>query len=271
MTGRFDRDHLAFKQQVQYIFGSARILIYAVGWIFSPFIAYVQLKDISLASVITNTGGYFISQCALILYYNSWIIAGNSDSKMFESVYAVLPDGDKIPRTMFIQMPILMASAALLFLTSKNEQWLARSLFLFFLVDVGAWMNNARIARSMVWASADYYWKNSEIYDFERLKHVARYLFGDWQWKRYIVMGTILVLYELIVFVDVLRNFVGSAGAQLFPEIGPATVASFVTGMIFAGYIVIAELSVWSVRLKTKAIIDILDEQRIHYSLERLR
>ncbi len=257
------------KEGVKEQFAWAPTFISFSGLFLSPFVAILQFKDLSLLNVVTTAGGLLLTQVALFLYYSSYIVAARSDSRMFESVYIVMDR--RIPPSLYVQLPLLVIAAAALFFTSKTDKWLAISLTVFFMVDVGAWLNNKRLARPMFLASGRYYLDNKELYEFAKLFEVGKFLFGVWQVFRYSAMGALVMLYGLMVFVAPLRRLVGSIGVQYFPELEIGAIPSFVAGCIFMLYVVTAEAIVWLFRLKTKAVLENLDNQRNHFELRVLQ
>jgi hypothetical protein len=263
------QDNLDSIREVEKLFGTARTFLTVVGAAFGLIFTYLQVKNITIVGTILTFDPETLTRLTLIIYYNSWIVASNLETKMAQSVYTADPNRGRIPVSMFVILPLLLALGALLFFIQSNERYLSFALLVFLLVDITLWMNVSRLARLMAAKSATIYTEQGMFVGLERLRCYSReYIRGRWQAYRYMAMACFLAVILIICHFDPIRSQVALALHSSLPDVPVQKFWELIPGALFFSYISLAEGWVWTMRLKTKRSLALLDELRANYTLK---
>jgi hypothetical protein len=256
-------------REVEKLFGTARAFLGIVGSLFGLIFTYVQIKNISIVGPIQAFDPEIFTRLALIIYYNSWIIASNLEFKMAQSVYTADPNRGRIPISIYLILPVLLIVGALLFFIQSNEKYLSIAIVLFLIADVTLWVNVSRLARPMAERSAILYIQEGMYAGLERLRFYSKdYIRGPWQIYRYTTMACISIIILVVCHVDTARSYGARWLHFLLPDVDVQKLSALVPGILILGYIGMAEGWVWTMRLKTKRNLELLEELRTRYTLK---
>jgi hypothetical protein len=150
-------DHVRGARKVEALFGWSQVLVTGIGWIFAGVFTYLQLQKYSLLDVVHLLQGQTLIHIALLLYYYAWILAQPFEVQMSRAVYIADPGQGKPPPSLFFLIPILLVLGVILFLVQENERYLSIAFTVFYIFDLGLWLNIARLARVYEKASAEIY------------------------------------------------------------------------------------------------------------------
>jgi hypothetical protein len=263
------QDNLDTIREVEKLFGTARTFLTIVGSIFALIFTYLQIKNISIVGAIQAFDPEMLTRLALIIYYNSWIIASNLETKMAQSVYIADPNRGRIPLSMFLILPILLALGGLLFFIQANEKYLSLAIAAFLIVDVSLWINVSGLAQSMAARSASMYIEQGMYVGLERLRCYSReYIRGRWQIYRYVAMACFLTIILITCHFDTARSQLAKTLHLSLSDVSTQKFWVLIPGALFFSYICMAEGWVWTMRLKTKRELSVLDKLRPRYTLK---
>jgi hypothetical protein len=259
-------DHVDEARRIEILFGWSRVLVTGVGWTFGGLFTYLQLRKYSLFGFVQPIEGQTLIHIALILYYYAWILAQPLEVQMSRTVYIADPNRGKIPVSLFFLIPMLVALGMLLFLVQDNESHLSMAFTAFFIIDLGFWLNIARLAPKFEAASAKIYESEHLDAQLAQLRYYVRsYLRGRWQCFRFATLALILLLIDISVNLDAVRQYVSIEINDLVPDISKQKALSLIPGSLFLSYIVIGESWVWTMRLRTRRALLIIDDLRSQY------
>jgi hypothetical protein len=263
-------EHVRGARGIDSLFGWSQLLVTGVGWIFAGIFTYLQLQKYSFLTVVQSIQGQTLIHIALLLYYYAWILAQPLEVQMSRAVYISDPDRGKIPASLFSLIPILLILGAVLFIVQENERYLSAAFTAFFIIDVVFWLNIVRLARRYEAASARIYEKDGLDAQLAQLRcYVRSYLRGTWQYFRYATLAFILLLFNILVHVDSVRQFISAKVHNLVPEISGEKALDLIPGALFLTYILVGEGWVWTMRFRTRRTILIIDELDTQYKISR--
>lgn len=259
-------------RSIDALFGKARLLVTAVGWTFGGLFTYLQLQKYSLAEVVQSLEGQALIHIALLLYYYAWILAQPLEIQMSRIAYIADPNRGKIPTSLILVLPMLIFVGIVLFVVQESTRYLSIAFTVFFIFDFILWVNIARLALKFEKASA-------KIYEAEKFEsglvqlrcYVRSYLNGSWQYYRFATLTFVLVLFDTSVHVSILRQYISTIAQNVVPDVSPDKVVGLIPGCLFLSYIIIGEGWVWTMRLRTRRTMLIIDDlrQRYNISLEK--
>lgn len=259
-------------RSIDALFGKARLLVTAVGWTFGGLFTYLQLQKYSLAEVVRSLEGQALIHIALLLYYYAWILAQPLEIQMSRIAYIADPNRGKIPTSLILVLPMLIFVGIVLFVVQESTRYLSIAFTVFFIFDFILWVNIARLALKFEKASA-------KIYEAEKFEsglvqlrcYVRSYLNGSWQYYRFATLAFVLVLFDTSVHVSILRQYISTIAQNVVPDVSPDKVVGLIPGCLFLSYIIIGEGWVWTMRLRTRRTMLIIDDlrQRYNISLEK--
>jgi hypothetical protein len=263
-------EHVRGARNIDSLFGWSQLLVTGVGWIFASVFTYLQLQKYSLLSVVQSIEGQTLIHIALLLYYYAWILAQPLEVQMSRAVYISDPNRGKIPASLFLLIPILLFLGVVLFVVQENERYLSVAFTAFFIIDVTFWLNIVRLAQRYQAASARIYEKEGLDAQLAQLRcYVRSYLGGTWQYFRFATLAFILLLFDVLVHVDAVRQFVSAAVHNLVPEISREKALGLLPGALFLTYILVGEAWVWTMRVRTRRTILVIDELDTQYRISR--
>jgi hypothetical protein len=263
------QENLDTIREVEKLFGTARTFLAVVGSAFGLIFTYLQVKNISIVGAIQAFDPETLTRVALIIYYNCWIVASNLETKMAQSVYIADPNRGRIPLSMFLILPILLGLGGLLFFIQANEKYLSLAIAAFLIVDVSLWINVSRLARSMAARSASIYIEQGMYAGLERLRCYSRdYIRGRWQIYRYTAMACFLTIILVICHSDTARSQLATVLHLSLPDVTIQQFWALIPGVLFFSYICMAESWVWTMRLKAKRELTVIDELRSRYAFK---
>jgi hypothetical protein len=255
-------------REIDALFAKARQLVTAVGYTFGGLFTYLQLQKYAFAEIVQSLHGQALIHIALILYYYAWILAQPLEVQMSRTVYIADPNRGKIPTPLILVLPILIIVGIVLFVVQENERHLSIAFTVFFIFDVTLWINIARLALKYERASAKIY--EAEKFDSGLVQlrcYVRSYLNGNWQYYRFATLAFILILFDASVHVDALRQYVSMIVNNAIPDVPKEKVLDLMPGSLFLSYILVGEGWVWTMRLRTRRTLLIVDELRLQYNV----
>ncbi len=263
-------EHVRGVRKVESLFGWSQSLVTGVGWIFAGVFTVLQLKKYSVLTVVQSVQGQTLIHIALLLYYYAWISAQPLEVQMSRAVYISDPDRGKIPKSLFLLIPILLFLGVVLFVVQENERYLSVAFTAFFIIDVVFWLNIVRLAPRYEAASARIYEAEKLDAQLAQLKfYVRSYLGGTWQYFRFATLAFLLVVFDVFVQIDAVRQFISAQIHNVVPDISKDKALDLIPGALFLTYILVGETWVWIMRLRTRRTILIIDELDSRYTIAR--
>ena len=226
---------------------------------------WLTLNDISIESIdnlISNTTATdVVWKSALILFFTSWIWGTSYDTDMQELVYLSAPKKGQLPLHA-IGVSVMIAIVMSVLLWVPDYQTFTLVLILFWLINLIAWRYLVWfIVGSMIASSEVTYRENQDYFGLEKLKIVENYICGRWQWWRFI-FGGILCLAMIVLAISPQENY-------FIPVANISVSQSFIHSMSIFLFVTLMETWIWVVRIKSRVSIDVLDDFRNRYSIQR--
>src|SRR4051812_16972990 len=201
MATKLDQ-HLDEVRGIETLFGWVRVLVTGVGIGFGLLFTWLQLQKFSFPSAVRLLDGHALIQVSLMLYYYAWVFAQTIEGQMSRIVYVADPNRGKIPRALFLVIPLLIGLGVLLFVVQDNLSHLTLVFSGFFIMDVALFLNVRRLAPKYEGASARIYESERAYARLAQLRYYVRsYIRARWQFYRFAVMGLILVLLDASVHI----------------------------------------------------------------------
>lgn len=273
MASRFDKQ-LDEVRGVESLFGWVRVLVTGAGFAFGLVFTWLQLQKYSLLSAVHLLDGQTLIRISLIVYYYAWVLAQTVEVQMSRTVYVADPNRGKVPLPLFFVIPTLIGLGILLFVVQDNPKYLSVVFSAFFVVDLALFLNVRRLAPKYEAASAKIYEAERAHARLVQLRYYVRaYLRGQWQYYRFAVMAFVLILFNICVHIDFIHQQLASEIQKIVPTISSEKSLVLIPGCLFACYIAIAEGWMWSMRMRARRTLLIVDELRTQYkvSLQKRR
>ena len=201
----------------------------------------------ALKHAITNPAlSTVLWRTALVIYFLSWVLGGDSDTEMQADVYLTAPHGGRLTRhDVGAIVALALGFGVLCYVSSKDYRWSALALTGFWALNVLVWRYMVGVLKGSIQHSYMSYGRAAAYIDMEKVRVVERYIDGSWQWWRFGV-GAVLALAmdALVFFVDVPEGY--AHGSILF-------------------FVVVVEAWIWWMRSRTKVSLNVLEDLSERY------
>jgi hypothetical protein len=257
---------------VDKLFGMANTTVQVATLIFVVVFTMLQIRYTPPFNLIQALDGKGVISFTLALYYYAWVLAQPIEMKMSRTVYVANLERDKIPKEMYFAIPTVVIVGAILFFVQSNEQYLAAVLTLFFVVDVGFWKTVTNLTYRYEKKSEKLYKRERSYAGLVQLRYYVRsYLRGRWQYSRYVIRAMLLILLDVTAYFDTTRHVIAEAVHGALEQISEAKAFDLMFAVLFFIYIVIGEGWVWTMRLRARRMILLVDDLRQNYKLSIAR
>ncbi len=247
----------AKQHEVKTFAHGTRTLLKVIEILLPVIVAGIELRELihhggierlpeALAHAVANPDfSTVLWKTALVIYFLSWVLGGESDTEMQEDVYIGAPHGGRL-NTLDIGVILGIALGfGVLCVVSDNYRGFALALTAFWAINVVAWRYMVGVLKGAIRQSASHYGRTREYIDLEKLRIIERYVDGRWQWWRFAVGGAlVLALVALVFFAHV-------------PE-------AYAQGAIFF-FVVFVEAWIWIMRARTKLSLNVLEDLSERY------
>ncbi|MGH6924388.1 MAG: hypothetical protein ACRED5_11685 [Propylenella sp.] len=244
------------------------LYVVVIGGALALLFTWLTLQGLPYADVIANAKREYIQRVALVVYYLSWVGGTRFDLETQKSVYLLDPNrGRSRAPALAVVASIFVAFAVLLFVRDDDRK-LVIALAAFISVNVLSWRFFVRnIVGPIIAASRATYLKAGDFIGIERLKLMERYIAGDWQWRRFAVMSAMVLLASVVIGLDGLRAGVAQVVNRLYQAVPAEKIDPLLAPCVLALLILIAEIWIWIMRLRTRHALRLLDDLSRHYQL----
>lgn len=209
---------------------------------------------LAVKSVPINSESSAIAwRIALVLYYLSWIAGATTDINIQYRVYVTAPDRGEVTGGTIAAIAALVALGVLLFYSysQRSYEMAAGTLTLFWIANILGWQYLIKVTRQPFGDARMSYESERDGVGKVRLNYVEEYVTGSWQWRRFVVVGVYVVVYDVIVFTQL-----GNTLTAWFDVPGKDVIAGF--GLL--GFVVLAESWMWVRRIRTSVILTLSAE-----------
>lgn len=257
---------------MQELFQTARLTAKILGFVVAGIFTVFQFKDLPLSPFTDSGTPQLLIRIALILYFWSWVIATPFNLHLQSTVFTQDPHHGRVPVGYYFLLPMLLAVGALLAVTSRNERYLALAFSFLLIIDLPIWWQWVVWSRRVIEASKVTYLHQSAPHysGVERLNLIENYISGRWQWGRYVAMVLMLIGINIFCFDSKIRLDFASTLASRLPGASPEMLERLLPALSFFLYVVVAELWIWAVRIKTMISLRLIKRLASTYKLQPL-
>jgi len=160
---------------------------------------------------------------------------------------------------------MMSSVAAFLFWASDNERLFAIACVTYVIVLVVVW--RLAIQRANLAFRASRAFAGSELFELEKLNLLEVYLDGRWQLYRYGFMLIMSLLLTVVSFIAPVRDAIAGGIHLVDSTFSKAEASLFLPIMIFVFIVFVCESWVWSMRLKARYAVGVIDDLRERYRL----
>lgn len=259
------RIHRGPADAISLLMKMVRLLIAVAAWILPLWFAWLQVKNYPILVTIKTIQPYVILQVLLIVYYFCWVAGTRFDVTTQESIY--LADYS-FPWTQFGSGIALIAAGAALLWSSNDDKKFAIMLSIFVAVNVVFWAILRLTVSTLIRGTRTKYAEMKDYYGLAQLDVVEEYILGNWQWKRFLGMGLIVLAGDAISFLDGLRSSISVALQPMFGGLKPQEISPLLPQVGFLVFLIFAEGWIWLKRAVTRATMYALNRLAAEYKLE---
>jgi len=213
-------------------------LIREHGFLELPRVLEHAITNPALSTVLWRT--------ALVIYFLSWMLGGESDTEMQADVYLTAPHGGRLTlQDAAAILGLALGFGILCYVSSKDYRWAAVALTGFWAFNVLVWRYMVGVLKGSIHQSYSSYGRSRRYIDMEKVRVVERYIDGKWQWWRFGVGATLALAMDALVFyIDLPEGY--AHGAILF-------------------FVVVVEAWIWLMRSRTKVSPNVLEDLTERY------
>jgi hypothetical protein len=242
---------------------AVRFSIRVISVVLPLLYAWLSFRDLSLGEIVKTIANSTILdvlwKLTLLVYYTAWVVGASIDTNFHEDVSVRAPFGGRLPLQAMGLLVVFLIVAALLLYSRTFEQFVL-FITLFFTTNYVSYRYIVReFTRPMLDESRAAYLAADDHFGIERIAIFERYMIGRWQFWRFMV-GYLII--AILIAIAALSRLLGESIPYL-REI-PIEVIQLV-GM--AGFVVILEIWIFYMRLKTIAALAALEDLSGRYDL----
>jgi hypothetical protein len=266
MATGFFRKQRSSHSEVLKVFRLGRLLISLVATVLALF-----LKDLRWDVVVDSTEPEFLQKLTLIIYYFCWLFGSRADTNVQESVYISVPSTWRVTLPEFFLVIAFAGLAGALLWAAGDEKRFAILLSLFTAANIAGWWFLNRKLKPLMSGSRKQLVRGSAYLDLERLNVVTNYLTGTWQWRRFVVMGILVIVFDIVCFVPPVRAASSDWIAYLVADLNSKSdaISRLLPDALFLLFVLVAETWIWIKRVRVATSLDILDEMKLKYRLSK--
>jgi hypothetical protein len=99
----------------------------------------------------------------------------------------------------------------------------------------------------------------------ERLSLVESYMVGKWHWYRFIALGALLLIIDVLCFIDPIRAFLGALIESAVPGLKTGLATSLLPVLAIVAFIVVAEGWKWMLRINMRTALQVISDLKKKY------
>jgi hypothetical protein len=237
-----------------------------VGGILAALFTWLQLKDFPFIPLLESTPPEAILKFIIAVYYFSWVFGSSFDVRLQQSVYVSDPGRGQLTWPGIVALGALAVIAAVLLWVSDSTKEFAVVLHIFVLADLLTWKYYL-IPRTtpIIRASKGICAKDREFFDLERLSLVESYMVGKWHWYRFIALGALLLIIDVLCFIDPIRALLGALIESAVPGLKTGLATSLLPVLSIVAFIVVAEGWKWMLRINMRTALQVISDLKKKY------
>jgi hypothetical protein len=251
-------DDLAFR---------ARLSIKIVGGVLALIFTWLQFKEYELVPFVASTQPVFLRKLTLAIYYFCWVFGTSFDVSTQQAVYVTDPKKGRMSWDTIGAVLTLLLVVGILLWASENEKRFAAVLTVFVLTNILLWLYLLQRVQPIIRASENFYRKEKDFFELERLHVVRDYISGDWQWHRFVVMGAIVVVADLVCFVDPVRQTLSAITQLSLPDLSTDVASSLLPDFSLVVFVLVAESWIWTIRVRTRTSLNVMSALKGKYRI----
>lgn len=263
--GRRSENPLAHRAEIDKLADKARLAISVIGGLLALAFGWVQLKDFPFIPLLESTQAEFVLKVALALYYFSWVFGTNFDVKLQQDVYVRDRDHGRLGWRAASAIAGFGVVAAALLWVSDDEKRFAAVLTVFVVMNAVGWRVVMTRVTSIVHMTL--LLVGGDFFERERLRAVEEYISGNWQWHRFLAMGLIALIGDVICFFPAVRMTISSMIASVDFGLKGAVVSQLLPAFVFVSFLVLAEGWIWAIRIKARLSLSLISDLKGRYEL----
>jgi hypothetical protein len=223
------------------VISAARRFRTIIGYLSAALVALFGWLSISKLQVVQAVAGVpaeLIHRATMFLYFIAWVLGTRKDLDLEEVAFVRLPNKNANAGVIIA----LLLGVVFCGMCAVSPQPIFVALLAAFLaLDVIGWLYLRKLLAPAYRESNEVFAQQNNREALFRLGLTYRYVTGSWKIKRYVCMGTLLIVVFLLFRSDVQR-FLQQLGLELpassFPSLG------------VLAYVIIAEYWQWTYRLR---------------------
>jgi len=247
---------------------AARLVITLVASGLALFFAILQL-NVSVIDFFNTTKPEWIQKLALIAYYFCWLFGTRADTNTQEEIYVELPSTWHVTVGTFLMVAGFVLVAAFLLWAAGNEKRFAIALTSFFLFNIGFWVYLNHLLKPVMKTSQAKLARERAFFDLEKLRIAMEYLAGNWQWRRFALMGGVILAADIVCFVPSVRTGLSDVIQKLAGGLNEGTVYALLPDLFLLLFVSVSEIWIWIRRVRVATSLDVLEEMKQRYSIIR--
>jgi hypothetical protein len=268
--GRGGNSDLVSIRDIDKLAKTSRRFISVIGGGLALVFGWLTFRDLPIAAAIASTQPEYVRQFVLVAYYFSWVFGTSFDVSTQQAVYIRDPQRGRMPGGAFLVVLILFAVAAILLWANENDTYFAGTLTGFVVVNVVSFWILLRRVRPIISASHKAYEERGDFFGLELLRIVTDYIAGKWQWLRFVAMGLLILAADIVCFNEHARQLLGVGVQNLIPSLPAEAIAPLLTDMLLFLFVLVAEGWIWTLRVRTKTSMIVIENLNERYVLRPL-
>jgi hypothetical protein len=259
-------DHRSLRE-VERLSREGNIYIQVVAGLLVAIFAWLHLGDVPFATAVKNIQHHYVQQFGIVFYYFCWLGGSTFDVLIQKRVYALAPASTQQRMDSVLLVSLFFLVTLALLWVKDDFQLFSTALTAFIIVNIAGWSHIANRVRPAIQASKDAYAASQDFIGVEQVNCVASYIGGRWQIHRFVIMLLMLVVLNLIGFVDDVRGWCAGFLATVFPSVSVDVFATLLPSVSFVIFVLVAEAWVWWKRFETWTTVRVLDQVGRRYAL----
>jgi hypothetical protein len=254
------------KAEIDQLASRIQMAIKVVGGLLAGIFTWLQLKDFPFIPLLESAPPEALLKFVIATYYFSWVFGTSFDVKLQQSVYVSDPSRGRLTWAGAVALVVLAVIAAILLWVSDSTKEFAAVLNVFVLADLLTWRYHLIPRTSpIIRASKNIYVQDKEYFDVERLRIVENYMVGKWHWHRFIVLGGVLLMINLLCFVDPVRKFIGASSELMVPALKIGLAESLLPVLAIILFVAVAEGWKWMLRMRISITLHVMSDLKKKY------
>ncbi len=256
------------KAEIDQLANNIQRAIKIIGGTLAAIFTWLQVKDFPFIPLLESAPPEALRRFVIAIYYFSWVFGSSFDVRIQQSVYVRDPSRGRLKTTGVVAVLVLAVTFAMLLSVSGNLREFVGMLNAFVLADLLTWQF-LFIARTtpIIRASEAVYVQDKQFFDLERLRIVESYMVGNWHWYRFIVLGVILAIMDIVAFIDPIPIIVGNLIDSTLPSLTRGLSASLIPVLTIVLFVLVGEGWKWFLRVKVETTLEVFAGLKGKYRL----